>query len=72
MDSIDIIIKSGFDFYVLNLFFIFYSFIENKEAFYINVYLCINSKEDSSNSIFVYKKVTPYYNNNIKIDFFIR
>lgn len=71
-NSIDILIKSGFNFYVINLFFIFLSYLENNEVFVLNIYLCVNSKEDSKESIFVYKKVDLYYNNTLKIEFFIK
>ena len=71
-NSIDIIINSGLNFYVLNLFYVFLSYLGNDKCFVLNIYLCVNSKDFSNERIYVYKRVDMYYNKNFKFDFFIK
>jgi hypothetical protein len=53
----DIIIEQGFDFNVVDLFFIFKFYFKNSNCFIKSLYLCINTKEDS-NTLFTYKKIS--------------
>jgi hypothetical protein len=61
----------GFDFNVLNLFFIFRFYFKNPNCFIRSLYLCINTREDSD-ILFTYKKIPHHGLENYKIDSFIK
>jgi hypothetical protein len=67
----DIIIEQGFDFNVVDLFFIFKFYFKNSNCFIKSLYLCINTKEDF-NTLFTYKKISYHGLQNYKIDAFIK
>ena len=70
-NSVEIIIDRGFDFNILNLFFIFRFYFKNPDSFIRSLYLCVNTKNDDF-LFFTYKKIPHYGVENFKIDNFVR
>ena len=70
-DSVDIIIKDGFNFNVINLYFIIKSYFNNKN-FIHSIYICVNTKDESNYNIYTYKKVEKYSLEKISIFDFIK
>lgn len=70
-NSVDVVIEKGFDFNVLDLFFIFRFYFKNPNCFIRSLYLCINTKEDT-HTLFTYKKIFHYGLEKYKIDGFIK
>jgi hypothetical protein len=70
-NSVEIIIEQGFEFNILDLFFIFRFYFKNSNSFIRSIYLCVNTKEDN-NTLFTYKKISHYGFENYKIDNFIK
>jgi hypothetical protein len=60
LNSVDIIIKDGFNFNVLNLYFIFRSYFRNKKNYVQSLYLCVNTKDLNNYDIYTYKKIESY------------
>jgi hypothetical protein len=70
-NSIDIIIKDGFNFNIVNLYFIIKSYFNSKN--FINaIYIATNTKEKDLYTLFTYKKVEKYSLEKMSIFDFIK
>lgn len=70
-NSVDIIIKDGFNFNIVNLYFIIKSYFNNKN-FINSIYIATNTKEKDLYTLFTYKKVEKYSLEKMPIFDFIK
>ena len=70
-NSVDIIIKDGFNFNIVNLYFIIKSYFNNKN-FINSIYIATNTKERCVYALFTYEKVEKYALEKMSIFGFIK
>lgn len=71
-NSIDIIIEDGFDFNILNLYFIFRSYFRNRNNYILGLYMSVNTKEPNNYEVYTYKKIELYSLEKISFFDFIK